>query len=124
MKIIIVFLLFVCLICPVFSQSDNDEMFRALDDTLGSTLTRSNSNLQNFDGLINDNDNSRTYSGYRTRYNTLAGALKESEARLTRLLEIKDRASHIRAERDNYARLIKRLEELKVDYEDWLKTVQ
>jgi len=88
---------------------------------MGSTLTSSNSKLNDFDQQVADSGNTKGYASYRDRYNNLSKALQDSEAKLNRMILSNDRTADIRAERDNYANLIKKLDALKSDYDNWLK---
>ena len=124
LKIVLFSLLFVCLVFPAFSQNANSDRFKSLSDTMGSTLSGSTSKLSNYDQQISDTGNSKSYASYRERYNSLSKALQESEARLNRMIQSNDRTANIKAERDNYEGLVKKLDALKSDYDNWLKSVQ
>ena len=124
MKKVIFFLVFFCLVFPAFSQDASTQRFQTLSDSMGSTISSSTSKLQNFDELLSDSGNSKTYASYRERYEVLAKALQDSEGRLNRLIQTNDRTANIRAERDNYESLIKKLDALKSDYDNWLRNVQ
>ena len=124
MKILVFSFIFACLVFPVFSQNASTERFRALDDSMGTTISNSNDKLRDFDDQMNDNGNAKTYAAYRDRYQIISRALRESELKLTRLIQFNDRPTNLKAERDNYASLIRRLEAVKSEYDDWLRTVQ
>ena len=124
MKRVMFALIFVWLVFPVFSQDASAQRFQSLSDAMGSTLSSSNSKLQSFDDQINDTGNTKTYGSYREKYEDLTKALQESEARLNRLIQSNDRNANIKAERDNYESLIKKLDTVKSDYDNWLKSVQ
>ena len=124
MKIVVFSFIFACLVFPAFSQSANSERFRALDDSMSSALSDSNSRLKDFDQSITDTGNLQTYVSYKQKYDFLTKALQESGSRLDRLMKFNDRTANIKAERDNYESLIKKLEAVKSDYDNWLKTVQ
>jgi hypothetical protein len=124
MKIITFSLVLAFLTFPVFSQSASTNRFRTLGDSMGNTISSSNTKLENYDRSMIDSGNTRAYASYRQKYETLSKALQESEFRLNRLIEFNDRTANIKTERDNYARLIKRLEGVKSEYDEWLRSVQ
>jgi len=123
LKIILFSFIFACLVFPVFSQDQDasTQRFQALSDTMGSTLTSSNSKLNEFDQQLADSGNTKSYAAYRDRYNSISKALQDSEAKLNRMILANDRTANIKAERDNYENLIKKLDALKSDYDNWLK---
>ena len=121
LKMVLFCFIFACLVFPVFSQNDSSQRFQSLSDSMGSTLTSSNSKLNDFDQQVADSGNTKGYASYRDRYNNLSKALQDSEAKLNRMILSNDRTADIRAERDNYANLIKKLDALKSDYDNWLK---
>ena len=125
MRYLVVFVLFACLAVPGFSQeSDSQQRFKTLGDSMGRTASNSTSKLEYYDDLILDDGNAKTYTNYTYKYNSLSKALRESEARLDFLIRAHDRNSKIRAERDNYEKLSKQMAEMKSDYDNWLRTVQ
>jgi len=124
MKIFMLCLIFVCFAFPVFSQDSNAQRYKSLSDTMNSTVTSSNSKLQSFDEILSDSGHLKTYSAYKEKFDNLSSALRESEFRFNRLVQFNDRIANIRAERNTYANLIKRLEEVKTDYNDWLSSFQ
>ena len=124
MKFFAVLVLFLCLISPAFSQSQGAQRYSALGDSMGSTLTRSNSKLVNYDSLIKDDGSNKAYTNYKRKFQYLVTALNESEAKLNLLLRTNDRSAIIKAERDNYEDLIKQLQSLKTEYDTWAKSTQ
>ena len=124
MKKLMFSLIFACLVFPVFAQNASAQRFKALSDSMGTTLSNSTSKLQDFDEQMTDSGNTKTYASYREKYEGLSKALQESEARLNRLIQTNDRTANIKAERDNYESLIKKLETVKSDYDNWLRSVQ
>ncbi|MCL2318608.1 MAG: hypothetical protein FWC45_00875 [Treponema sp.] len=124
MKRVLFSIIFACLVFPAFSQNANTQRYKALGDTINSTLSGSNSKLQSFDQLVNDSGNTKTYASFRDRYDTISKALQQSEARLNRLIQTNDRTANVKAERDNYESLVKKLEALKSDYDNWIKNVK
>ena len=124
MKFFVIFAVFVCLCFPVFSQNANQQRFSALSDSMGSTISRSNDNLADFDSQIKDNSDVRTYGSYRIRYEYFVKALQESELLMNRMLRSHDRIAYIQDERDNYESLIKQLESTKADYDNFVRSVR
>ena len=124
MRFFAVFILLLCLVFPVFSQSQGAQRYSALGDSIGSTLTRSNSKLANYNSLIKDDGSNKVYTNYKRKFEYLLTALSESEARLNLLLRTNDRSAIITEERDNYEDLIKQLQALKTEYDNWVKTAQ
>ena len=123
MKYFAFFVLFACLAFPVFSQQDsNTERFGKLSETMGNTLSNSNSNLEYYDEITGDRSDTRTYTYFYYRHRDLSSALQSSETRLDFLIRTHAKPSAIRAERNNYERLIQRLEEIKTEYDDWMKS--
>ena len=124
MKIFLGFVIFSCLAFPVFSQSPNTQRFRTLSDSMGTSITRSTATLADFDERSASDGSVRTYTTYRVKYDKLVEALGESEVRMNLHLRSNDRFEIIKAERDIYDSLIKELEAVKSDYDNWLRTVQ
>ena len=120
MKYFIVFVLLTGLFFPVFAQNTN--RFRTLSDSMGSSAQRSNQKLANFDEMITDNSNAKTYTTYKMRYEGLTAALNDSEARLNLLLRTNDKPAKIKEERDNYESLVNQLNTMKSDYDSWLSS--
>ena len=124
LKIVLFSLIFACMVFPAFSQNANSQRLQALSDSMASTLSSSNSKLNDFDQQLADSGSTKAYATYRDRYNSLSKALQESEAKLNRLIISNDRTANIKAERDNYESLIKKLDALKSEYDNWLKGVK
>jgi len=124
MKAFFVFTLFICVTFSAFSQNASSDRFKALSDNMGRTISSTTSRLENYDDQLNDSGNTRTYSNYNRKYLVIRQALAESENRLDLLIRTNDRTALIREERDNYEELLKHLESLKSEYDDWLKNVQ
>ena len=122
MKVIIVSVILACLAFPAFSQEDT--RLRSLSDSMGSTLSESNSVLAEFDQMMTYNANSKAYSVYLQQYRALAAALQESEFRLTRLIQSNSRIAVIREERNRFEDFIRRLEEVKSEYDSWLSSIR
>ena len=124
MKPLFVFVLFACLVFPVFSQDANADRYKSLSDSMGRTLSNSNANLENYTEEMNGSGNMQTYSSYKGRYNTLVKALNESENKLNYMIRANDRKANIKAERDHYESLVDQLDTMKSDYDSWLSKVQ
>ena len=123
-KFIILLAFLVCFSFGAFSQAANTQRYRTLGDSMSRSADSSNARLANYDGMITDNSNDSTYSYYQRQYSFLVVALRESEQRLDFLIRGNDIPARIKAERDTYERLIRRLEELMSEYNAWLRTVQ
>ena len=124
MKPFFVFILLVCLVFPCFSQNSNSERFKALSDAMGRTLEASKSNLEGYDQDTTDSENMKSYVRYRHRHESLSSALKDSEARMDKLLRVNDKPERIKDERDRYEGLINTLQTTKNDYDSWLRNVR
>ena len=126
MKYFAVSVLFICIAFPVFSQNSNTnkERYRALSDSMDRTVSNSNSNLEYYNELSAGNSNTKNYAYYSRKHDFLSNALKESERRLDRYIQTNDRPSRIKAERNNYERLIKQLETVKSEYDEWLSSIR
>ena len=124
MKPFFVFIFFVCLIFPCFSQSTTSERFKALSDAMGRTLEAGKTNMETYDQDTADSENMKTYLHYRRRHESLSSAMKDSEARMDRLLRTNDKPARVKDERDHYEKLINNLEKEKGDYDNWLRSVR
>jgi len=124
MKGLIVLALFLCPVFMVFSQDPNVSRFRELSDSMRTTLSSSNSTLGNFDTKMSQNDHFNTFTSYKIQHDNLMRALRESEARLNKLISSNAPETSRKEERDNYERLIKKLDTVKADYDKWLQGVQ
>ena len=124
MKFFVVALVFIGLVAPVFGQDANVPLYRSLDDSMGTTISSSSDMLQSFDRDITYNNQGKTYATYKLKYDALNKALQDSELRLYRLIQFHDTATNIKAERDQYESLIKQLEQVKSEYDSWLRNVQ
>ena len=121
MKKIIVFVLFVSLAFPVFSQSSHAQRVNALNDSMATAINRSTSRLANYDSMIKDDGDVKVYTSYKRKFDSLVGALQESELRLNLYLMTNERTNIIRAERDNYEELLKQLQATRSEYETYLR---
>jgi hypothetical protein len=119
------FVMFVCLVFPVFSQSKTPEAdFNELSESMDSSISYSTDMLAYFDSSLNDDGNFKVYSSYKKKYDDLVKALRESEARMNLLYRTYDRSEYVRKERDNYNDLLTQLQAVKSDYDAWLRTVR
>lgn len=123
MKYFSVFIITLFIAFPVFSQSANSQKYKALSDGMGKTIENSNSQLQYYDELAGDNSNSKTYTEYMRKHDFLSRALRDVEARLDFYIRANELPSVIKRERDNYERLIRQLEDLKKEYDNWLNSI-
>lgn len=124
MKICLIPALLVCLTAAAFSQDANAQRYQALSDTMGETLSASNTKLEEFDQNTTYSGNGKVYVSYRHRYESLAKAIQESEARLNRLIQGHAPANIIKEERDKYEGFIGQLDGVKSDYDGWLDSVE
>jgi hypothetical protein len=122
MKVIIISVILVCLAFPAFSQQD--ARLRSLSDSMGSTISESNSALAEFDQMMAENANSKAYSVYLQQYRALTAALQESEFRLTRLIQSNSRIAVIREERYRFEGFVRQLETVKSEYDEWLRSIR
>ena len=124
MRFFVIFAILVCLCFPVFSQNANQQRLSALSDSMGTTISRSNDNLADFDSRIEDNANFRVYGSYRTKYEYLMKELQESERKMYLYFRTNDRVNIVKGERDHYESLIKDLESTKSDYDNFVRSVR
>ena len=127
MKLILGIIIFTCLSLPAFCQQNvqaQQQRMRNLSESMDTVVTRSNNNLRAFDEMITGNQTNTTFTNFLRRHETLTNALSESEQRLHFLIRSNSRAAEIRAERDNYDRLIRELEGVKSEYDAFVRTAQ
>ena len=123
MKIIIFSLVLFSLAFPVFSQDASAQRRTALSEAMNATITRSTTALADFDSRITVDATARVYAAYFRRHSFLAADLHESGAKLDLLLRGNAHTTILREERNTYERLLRELEAVKTDYENWLRTV-
>lgn len=124
MKILAGLVLFICFSFPLFSQSSNAQRQRALSDAMTTTIAKNTSILADFDSRSAGDGNIKKFSEFNRRYVSLTKALEASEQKMEFLLRANDRAANIKAEYDNFADLLKKLQDVKSEYDAWLRTVQ
>lgn len=124
MRAFFVFAIFICVTFQGFSQNASSDRFKALSDSMGRTISSTTSKLETYDEMTRDNGNTRNYSYYNRKHEALKQALGESEMRLDLLIRTNDRNAVIKEERDNYEELLRHLEDLKSEYDSWLKKIQ
>ena len=107
-----------------FSQAANVQRYRTLGDSIGTTLTRNTAVLADFDSRVKDDGTTQRYARYFRYHNDLARALRESEFKLNFLLRGFAHRSLIEEEHKNFEGLLRQLEVLKTEYDNWLRTVQ
>ena len=124
MKFFVIFAIFACLCFPVFSENANQERLSSLSDSMGTTISRSNENLADFDFQIKDNSNFGVYGSFRTKFEYLAKELQKSESKMNQYFRTNDRADYVKKERDHYESLIKELESTKSEYDNFVSSVR
>ena len=124
MRFFIIFSILVCIAFPAFSQNASQQRFSALSDSMGTTISRSNETLADYDSHITDNGNIRMYTEYKKRYEFFVQALRDSEGRMDLLFRTNDRTSRQLEERNTYENLIQQLQAIKTDYDNFVRTVR
>ena len=124
MKILITITLLACLALTAFSQDPNSQRFDALSNSMDNTLTRSNNRLANYDEQMNFGGNSREYSTFKLKFDSISHSMRTVEERIEHMLRSNARPSHIERERNIYATLIRQLEEVKAEYENWMRSIR
>ena len=124
MKKILIFAIFICIAFPVFSQNANRDRFKALSDSMGRTISSTTSKLENYDEMTAENGETKTFTYYNRRHEAIKQALNDSERRLDLLIRTNDRHALVMEERNNYESLLKRLEDVKSEYDNWLKSLK
>ena len=80
--------------------------------------------LADFDSRLSDDGAYKMYASFKKKYEDLVVSLRESEGRMGLLYRTNGRTEYVRKERDTYDDLLSKLEEVKAEYDSWLKTVQ
>ena len=125
MKTFLAIIIFSTLTFPVFSQNVNlRQRFTNLSDSMENSITRSTNLVAGWADAGTDQANMRAYAAFRSRYETLLGALTDSEFRMNFLLRTNARLEFIGEERENYENLLRLLQNLKTEYDAWLRTVR
>ena len=126
MKKLAVFLVFISFAFPAFSQnqSANVQRYNALSDSMGTTLSKSNVLLEDFNSQIKDDGDIKIYTSYKRKYESLTRALQDSEYLLNLYLRTYERTAIIKAERDNYENLINQLQQVKSEFDGFLRTTR
>jgi hypothetical protein len=124
MKILVAFAVLAFMAFPVFSQDHKLPEYQMLSADMGSSISSSNNVLGNFDLRLLNNDQYVTFNVYKGKYSNLVIALGQSEDRLNRLIKANARESTLKEERENYERLIKRLQSVKSEFDSWLSNIQ
>jgi len=107
-----------------FSQAANIQRYRALGDAIGLTLERGNAALEDFNSRVRDDGTTLRYTRFLRQHRDLANALHDSEWRLNFLLRGSAHRTLITEEHANFEDLIRQLDALKTEYDNWLRTVQ
>ena len=124
MKILIVVAILACLALPVFSEDPNMPRYRELSETMGTSVSHSTTTLDNFDLTMLNNDQLNTYTSYKGEHDNLVKLLGESETRMNRLIRANALQSRRMEERNLYERLLRRLEAVKTEFDNWLQSVK
>ena len=127
MKFLTGVFIFTCLAFPVFSQNSQNssqDRFQALSESMGRTISSSQSKLEYYDQESRDTTSMKTFTFYRKKHEDLSRSLRDSEAKLDLLLRTNDRADTVKKERDFYEGLINELQSAKSDYDSWLKSAK
>ena len=124
MKLLISSVVLFALVLPVFSQDTGAQRYKSLSDTMGTTVSSSNDKLKDFDQRMVYNGNGKVYASYKQRYDSLYRSLQESEIRMNRLIQSHDYSDSLKQERGRYENLLRRLESVKSEYDNWLNSVQ
>ena len=124
MKFFIIAILFACLIAPIFGQDAYAEVYQSLNESMGTSISHSTESLENFDRQIVHENQGKVYASYKIRYQALSRALQESEITMERLIRFQATPAHLRDERNRYESLLRQLENLRSDYDTWLRNTQ
>ena len=125
MKTFLAIIIFATLTSPAFSQNVNlRQRFTNLGDSMENSVARGNTLLAGWVDAGVDQVNMRAYASFRARYETLLGAMADSEHRMNFLLRTNARLEFIGEERENYENLLRLLQELRTEYNAWLGTVR
>ena len=126
MKRISIFLILFCFVFPVFSQTNsaNAQRFSALSDSMGTTVSKSNVLLEDFNSQIKDDGDVKVYTSYKRKYESMVKALQDSEYLLNLYLRTNERTATIKAERDNYENLINQLQQVKSEFDNYLRSAR
>jgi len=118
-KILIISVILVCFAIPAFSQNQNAnaERSKALSEAMANTISRNTETLSNFDEEMSGTGNTKTYSTYKRRYDSIVKAMNDSESRFNLYVRTNDTNAKIKAERDRYEELLKELESLKSEFD-------
>jgi hypothetical protein len=123
MKYFAVFIILAGLAFPVFAQNTAiTQRFNTLNESMSSSISKATSTLADFDTQIKDKSEIVAYTTYLNKYNFLAESLEESEGRFDLLIRTNDRNANIKAERDTFEDILKRLQAVKTDYDNYLKS--
>jgi len=123
MKYFAVFVILAGLAFPVFAQNTTlDQRFSALSDSMATSVTTATATLQDFDAQIKEKKETNIYVSYLNRYGYLITALQESEGRFKQLISTNDRNRNIEEERNTFEDILKQLQSVKSDFDNYLKS--
>jgi TolA-binding protein len=109
---------------PVFSEDPNAPQYRQLSTSMGSSVSNSTDILANFDLEFTNDDQLTRFTAFRDQYRSIQGSLQESENRLNLLMRSNAPMRAQREERNKYEQLLRRLQAVKTDYDNWLRDVK
>ena len=124
MKPFFIVIFFICLVSPCFAQSAASDRFRSLSDAMGRSVESSNANLENYKQNANDGENMQAYLGYMRKYESIINALRTSEEKMNTYERTSEKPGKVSEERDKYEGFIKKLQETKGEYDNWLRNVK
>ena len=122
MRAFVTFAIFVGLAFPAFSQSANSQRLTALSESMGRTINVSTTALADFDSQIGEDGDIKVYTSFRRRFESLSRALEDSATRLNLYLRTNERTDVIKAERDNYEYLLKEVQAIKSEFDNYVRS--
>jgi hypothetical protein len=125
MKYLVVFVILAGLAFPVFAQDNAaTQRFNTLTGSMGNSITNATATLKDFDYQIKEKGDINVYTSYLKRYDFLVTALQESESRFKLLMRTGDRNANIEAERNQFEEILKQLQSVKSDLDNYLKSTR
>ena len=118
-KALIIFIILLCFAIPAFSQNQNAnaERSKALSDSMAASIDTNTEKLASMDDQISGTGNTKAYSEYRRKYDSIKKAMDDCEYRFNMYVRTNDTNKKIKAERDRYEELLHELESLKSEYD-------
>ena len=125
MKYLAVLVILACLAIPAFAQNTTfAQRLSTLSDSMGTTITKDTATLAEFDSQIKDNGDFKTYASFKRKYEFVAKELDDTGLKVNLMIRSNDRTAYIKAERDNYEDLLKQLQSVKSDFDNFSKSVR